>query len=68
MLKIIQKGNNIVYYFDESKFNIDIVDKLMKIFRNRIKFSPAKDPYITFKLKDRKNILEECKEFLTTLK
>ena len=49
------------------KFNFDIVDKLMKTFRNRIKFSPAKEPYITFKLLNQKNILEECKEFLSKL-
>ena len=67
VLKIMQKGDNIVYYFDAEKFNIDIVDKLMKTFRNRIKFSPAKDPYITFKILDRKNILEECKDFLGKL-
>ena len=67
VLKIMQKGDNIVYYFDAEKFNIDIVDKLMKTFRNRIQFSPAKDPYITFKILDRKNILEECKDFLGKL-
>ena len=67
VLKIMQKGDNIVYYFDTERFNIDIIDKLMKIFRNRIKFSPAKEPYITFKILDRKNILEECKDFLEKL-
>ena len=49
------------------KFNFEIVDKLMKMYRNRIKFSPSKEPYITFKISDLKNILEECKEFLTNL-
>ena len=68
VLKLAQKGENIILYFDGSKFNIDIVDKLMKIYRNRIKFSPAKEPYITFKLLDKKKILEEIKEFLNNLK
>ena len=39
-------------------------DKFMKIYRNRIKFSPSKEPYITYKLADLKKVLEECKEFL----
>lgn len=67
ILKIAQKKENIIFYFDSSKFNFEIVDKLMKLFRNRIKFSPSKDPYITFKILDMKNILEECKEFLKKL-
>ena len=53
--------------FSDGKFNFDIVDKLMKIYRNRIKFSPSKDPYITFKLENPKQILEECKDFLKKL-
>ena len=67
VLKISQKRENIIFYFDNSKFNFDIVDKLMKIYRNRIKFSPSKDPYITFKLENPKQILEECKDFLKKL-
>ena len=67
ILKISQKRENIIFYFDNSKFNFDIVDKLMKIHRNRIKFSPSKDPYITFKLENPKQILEECKDFLKKL-
>ncbi len=67
ILKISQKRENIIYYFDNEEFNFDIVDKLMKTFRNRIKFSPSKEPYITFKLSNPKNILEECKEFLKKL-
>ena len=67
ILKISQKRENILFYFDNETFNFDIVDKLMKIYRNRIKFSPSKDPYITFKLQDKKNVLGECKEFLNRL-
>ena len=65
--KISQKRENIIFYFDNSKFDFNIVDKLMKTYRNRIKFSPSKEPYITFKLLDLKNILGECKEFLSKL-
>jgi transcription-repair coupling factor (superfamily II helicase) len=67
ILKIQQRDERIVFYFDSEKFNFDIVDKLMKMFRNRIKFSPATEPYITFKIQDMKNILGECKDFLSKL-
>ena len=67
ILKVSQRDMNILFFFEQDKFNIDIVDKLMKIFRNRIKFSPAQMPYITFKLQDKKNTLEECKDFLKKL-
>ena len=67
ILKISQKRENVVFYFDNERFNFDIVDKLMKVFRNRIKFSPSKEPYITFKLLAEKNVLAECKEFLGKL-
>jgi len=67
VLKVVQKGNNIVYNFDKTRFNFDIVDNIMKKFRNRIKFSPANDPYITFKLSEKGDVLKECKEFLMSL-
>lgn len=67
ILKVMQKDMNVLFFFEQDRFNIDIVDKLMKTFRNRIKFSPAQMPYITFKLQDKRNTLEECKEFLGKL-
>ena len=67
ILKVAQKDMNILFFFEQDKFNIDVADKLMKVFRNRIKFSPAQMPYITFKLQDKKNTLEECKDFLKRL-
>ena len=67
VLKVAQRRENVIFYFDISKFNFDVVDKLMKLYRNRIKFSPSKDPYITFKISDMKNILGECKDFLSKL-
>ena len=59
---------NIIFHFEKERFNVECVDKLMKIYRNRIKFSPANNPYITFKISDIKNILGECKDFLSYLK
>ena len=67
ILKVSQRRENAVFYFEADKFNIDIIDKLMKKFRNRIKFSPAKEPYITFKLLNERNVLEEAIEFLENL-
>jgi len=67
ILKIAQKRENVIFYFNSEKFDFDNIDKVMKIYRNRIKFSPSKEPYITFKILDLKNILEECKEFLSKL-
>ena len=68
ILKINQKFDNIVFHFERDRFNVECIDKLMKIYRNRIKFSPATEPYITFKLKDKSRILDEIKEFLNHLK
>ena len=68
IFKINQKLDNIIFHFEKDSFNLEYVDKLMKIYRNRIKFSPATEPYITFKLKDRTKILADVKEFLSHLK
>ena len=43
------------------------VDGLLKKFRNQIKFSPAKDPYITLKLRNENQVLAEIQEFLKTI-
>lgn len=65
VLKINQRGNNIIYYFDEKKFNVDVVPKLMSIYKGNIKFSPSKiSPYITVQITNDFEILQECKEFL----
>ena len=68
VLKINQKQENVVFHFEKERFNVECIDKLMKIYRNRIKFSPATEPYITFKLHDVKNLLVEIQEFLKQLK
>ena len=64
VLKIVQKGNNIVYNFENDKFSFENLEKLLRIYKNRIKFSSGNIPYITFKILDNENILEKCKEFL----
>ncbi|MBP3596279.1 MAG: transcription-repair coupling factor [Clostridia bacterium] len=67
VIKLTQKGNNIVYHFNSNKFNFNIVDKLIKIYRSRIKFSAGNLPYITFQLSEKYGIIEQCKEFLNNL-
>ncbi|MDO5555382.1 MAG: transcription-repair coupling factor [Clostridia bacterium] len=61
--KITQKQNNIIFNFNPSNFNIDI-DNLIKKYKNQIKVSPAREPYITYKLINNENILKEVEMFL----
>lgn len=67
VIKISQKSNLIVFYFEQDKFNMDIVDRLIKEFRNEIRFSPAKDPYITLVLNttSEEKTIEKVKKFLS---
>ncbi len=69
ILKVYQKRESVVFNFESSKFNMEIVDSLIKEFRNRIKFSPGSSPYITFKLdsNEEKKVIKEIKEFLCKL-
>ena len=61
--KINQKQNNIVFNFNPETFIMDI-DKIVKKYRNRVRFSPAREPYITYKLENSENVLEEIIDFL----
>ena len=63
--KISQKQDQIVFSFDAEYFKMEWVDVLLKNYRNQIKFSPAKDPYITYKIKD--DVLKETENFLKTI-
>ena len=67
VLKISQKGMNILFYFEQDKFNIDLIDDLLKNYGNRIKFSPSVMPYITLKLNDKNDVLKDCKVFLNKI-
>ena len=66
VLKIAQKGNNIIYNFDSDLFDSDIVSKLIIKYKSRIKFSPSINPYLTFSLNG-EDVLEEVKKFLEVL-
>ncbi|MBR3132553.1 MAG: transcription-repair coupling factor [Clostridia bacterium] len=67
IIKIIQKQNSVVFYFDVKFFNFSVVDELIKKFGERIRFSPAANPYVTYKLKGSKDVLNEVKDFLGNL-
>ena len=66
VVKIMQRGNNIVYHFDPENFDIEIVTRLITKFKNRIKFSKGVIPYLTFNLNS-DNCLEEVKSLLEVL-
>ena len=61
--KINQKQNSIIFNFNPEIFSIDI-DKVIKKYKNRVRFSPAREPYITYKLENSKNVLNEIQDFL----
>ena len=64
IVKITQNGEKVIFYFNDKTFDFSTVDKLINIYGIRIKFSPSKNPYITYHLKQSKNLLNEVKEFL----
>lgn len=67
IIKILQKQENIVFHYESGRFDIKMVDELIKKYKNRIKFSPAQEPYITYKISRDNKILDEIKEFLKTM-
>ncbi len=66
ILKIVQRKDTAVFYFDVESFNMEIIDLLIKEYRNSIKFSPGREPYITLNLytTSEEKIIEKVKEFL----
>lgn len=65
--KISQKLSGIVFNFSAQNFKMEWIDKLLKTFRNKIKFSPATEPYITYKIENSGKILEEIKKLIEEL-
>ena len=66
VVKIAQRGNNILYHFDSDNFNPEIVTKLIMKFKSRIKFSKSAIPYLTFTINEI-DCLEEVKSLLEVL-
>ena len=63
VIKISQRKEKVVFYFDKAKFNPEIVDKLIKKYNTNIRFSTGIEPYVTVTIGSK--IIEEIKEFLT---
>lgn len=66
VLKIMQKRDGIVFIYDNSKFDMSLVDKMVKKYNRRVRFSKGVDPYITLILENKteREKLKEIEEFL----
>ena len=66
ILRLTKRNGNFVFYFDESKFDFSVVDKLLKEYGNLVSFSPGKEPYVTLRSKAVGDFeqLDEIKKFL----
>ncbi len=69
VVKIAQRRESIVFHFDVDNFKMEVTDGLIKKYRNEIRFSPGKEPYITYKVPQNsdKVIVKKVKEFLKTI-
>ena len=63
IIKVVQKQNNIILYFEPDKFTLDMAELVHK-YNDKIKFSTGITPYITYKVQDQKNIIQEIGELL----
>lgn len=61
--KIMQKQENVVFYFNQETFNLDVA-KLLEKYKSRIKFSTGFVPYVTYKLEEKNRVVEEIEDFL----
>ena len=68
IIKVSQRGKNIVFTFNNKKFDLSIIEKLLKIYENKIKFSPG-NPYITLRVSSAENdiLIKEVKEFINNI-
>lgn len=66
IVKISQKKDGIIFLYDTNKFDISLIDILVKKYNRRIRFSPGREPYITLitQGKNEKEIIKEIQEFL----
>ena len=64
IIKVIQKQNNIVLYFEPEKCTLDMPSLVQK-YKNTIKFSTGVTPYITYKVQEQKNLIQEIEALIT---
>lgn len=71
VLKITQKTDAVVFYFDKDNIKIDekIINTLVEKYGPKLKFSQGVEPYITLKIssKDEIEIIKMIKELLTII-
>ena len=70
IIKVSQKNNNVVFYFDNSKFNMDNIDLLVQKYKDNIRISSGVESYITLKCHKKlsdKVVLKHIIDFLKVL-
>ena len=70
IFKVSQKNNNIVFYLDNNKFNMDNIDLVVQKYKDSIRISPGVESYITLKCPKKYNdkiILKQIIDFLNVL-
>ena len=69
IIKLSKKMHNYVFYFDSSKFDFSVVDRVIAEYGNKVSFSPGREPYVTLKSSANGDLnqLEEIKDFLKFL-
>lgn len=68
IIKISQRRESVVFYFNKEKYNPEIIDKLIKKYEFNIKFSSGIEPYVTLKIRDMTKLVDNIKEFLEFIK
>ena len=66
IVKIMQRQESVVFYFEKEKMPVEKVDNLLKQFGMKIRFSSGIEPYVTFKVgnKTDKELIKGIKSFL----
>ena len=66
IVKIMQRQEAVVFYFEKEKMPVEKVDNLLKQFGMKIRFSSGIEPYVTFKVgnKTDKELIKGIKSFL----
>ena len=74
IIKIVERENSIVFYFNKTLvkeiLTTEVIDKLIKKYKNNLRFSQGIEPYITIKKGEilNKGKVELIKEFLKFIK
>ena len=64
IIKIVQKQNNVILYFNPEKCTLDMASLVQK-YKNKIKFSTGVTPYITYKVQEQKNLIQEIEVLIS---